>query len=127
MTVFFLLFEVFHNPQSGRSIGNTVPYDHMSMTKEELLHLAKLSRLKIEESEFETLRAQLGEILEYVSRLQAVEIPVAQETGEATLAVVRPDVPEPSSPELLQELIAAFPDRADQLLRVPGVFDKPKD
>lgn len=99
----------------------------MSMTKEELLHLAKLSRLTIEEAAFEPLRAQLGEILEYVGRLQAVEIPVNTEVDEATPAVVRQDVPEPSSPELLKELLAAFPDRAENLLRVPGVFDKPKD
>ncbi len=97
------------------------------MTKEELLHLAKLTRIRIDESEFETLQAQLDEILGYVGRLQAVQVSVSEEAQGVADAVVRQDVPEPSSPELLEDLMSAFPDRADHLLRVPGVFEKPKD
>lgn len=99
----------------------------MSLTKEELLHLAKLSRLKIEEGSFEPLRAQLEGILEYVGRLQSIELPAVTHADVPAEAVVRPDVAEPSSSELLRDVFEAFPDRAENLLRVPGVFDNPKD
>lgn len=99
----------------------------MSLSTEELLHLAKLSRLTIEEDELDTFRIQLDEILGYVGRLQALQIPEHAEQQQLVEAVVRPDTPELSPPELLEVLQAEFPDRADHLLRVPGVFEKPKD
>ncbi len=99
----------------------------MSLTKEEVLHLAKLSRLTIEEGELDTFCVQLDEILGYVGRLQAVTISDRSEAQIIGGAVVRVDVPAPSSSDLLEILQAEFPDRADHLLRVPGVFEKPKD
>ncbi len=99
----------------------------MELTREELLHLAKLSRIGIDEAEFETFQPQLANILDYVGRLQAIELSGASADDDRRTAIVRQDVPEPSSPELLNDLQAAFPDRADHLLRVPGVFEKPKD
>ena len=99
----------------------------MSLTKDELLHLAKLSRLRIEDDAIETVQMQLDKIIGYVSRLQSVEVPALEENRGQGAATVRPDVPESSSSELLQVLQAAFPDRVDALLRVPGVFEKPKD
>ncbi len=99
----------------------------MSLTRDELLHLAKLARISIEEEKLELFQGQLDEILNYVGRLQAVKLGLAHEEEGEKLAVVRADVPAPSSQDLLQALHSAFPDRADALLRVPGVFEKPKD
>ncbi len=99
----------------------------MSLTTDELLHLAKLSRLSMDEQTFETFRPQLEGILEYIGRLQSVEVPPSAEREISAEAIVRQDIPVPSAPDLLQDLQAAFPDRSDKLLRVPGVFDKPKD
>ncbi len=99
----------------------------MSLTRDELLHLAKLARISIEEEKLELFQGQLDEILNYVGRLQAVKLGSAHEEEAEKTAVVRADVPAPSSQDLLQALQSAFPDRADVLLRVPGVFEKPKD
>ncbi len=99
----------------------------MSLTRDELLHLAKLARISIEEEKLELFQGQLDEILNYVGRLQTVKLGSAQEEGDEKQAVVRADVPAPSSEDLLKVLHSAFPDRADHLLRVPGVFEKPKD
>ncbi len=99
----------------------------MSLTRDELLHLAKLSRVSMEEETLETFRPQLDEILNYIGRLQSVEVPPQSGDQLPVEAVVRSDVPQPSSADLLHDLHAAFPDRADALLRVPGVFEKPKD
>lgn len=99
----------------------------MSLTTDELLHLAKLSRLSMDQEALETFRPQLDGILNYIGRLQSVEVPPQSGDQAPAEAIVRPDVPRPSSVDLLRELQAAFPDRADALLRVPGVFEKPKD
>lgn len=99
----------------------------MSLTKEELLHLAKLARLRMDERELETFQPQLDGILDYISQLQSLELPAATEVAAPTEATVREDVPMPSSQELLEALRAAFPDRADLLMRVPAVFEKSKD
>lgn len=99
----------------------------MSLIKEELLHLAKLARLRLSEEELETFQPQLDGILSYVGRLQSVQVSADGLARETVEAVVRLDVPEQSSPELLEALHSAFPDRVDPFLRVPGVFEKPKD
>jgi aspartyl-tRNA(Asn)/glutamyl-tRNA(Gln) amidotransferase subunit C len=100
----------------------------MSFTREELLHLAKLARIQVDESKLEALQAQLDAIFGYVDRLQTVQTTAVMASDDASLqAVVRSDEPQASSPGLLDALHGAFPDRAGALLRVPGVFDKPKD
>ena len=99
----------------------------MSLTNEELLHLATLSRLRIDEGELETFRRQLDAILGYVGRLQAVQVDATSQAEIPDEPIVRPDVVMPSDAVLLQQLQAAFPDRTDTLLKVPGVFEKPKD
>lgn len=99
----------------------------MSLTNEELLHLAKLARLRMDEQELETFKPQLQGILDYIGQLQSLELPVVSATAAPTEATVREDAPLQSSPELLEDLRAAFPDRADLLMRVPAVFEKSKD
>lgn len=99
----------------------------MSLTRDELLHLAKLARISIEEEKLELFQTQIEGILEYVGKLQAVKLGSAHEDSQDVQPIVRPDVPDASSADLLQALQSAFPDRADHLLRVPGVFEKPKD
>ena len=99
----------------------------MSLTKEELLHLAKLSRLQMSEETLHAFQPQLEGILNYVGRLQSVEVSPVSAESLPTEATVRQDIPLQSSEALLEELQSAFPDRVDHLLRVPGVFEKPKD
>lgn len=57
----------------------------MKLTRDDILKLAKLSRLKIDEAEVATFQAELSEILEYVAQLDNVDVqgvlPTYQVTG----------------------------------------------
>ena len=44
------------------------------LTRDEVLKLAALSRLKLSEDEIEKLRSELSEILDYVETLKSVDV-----------------------------------------------------
>ncbi len=45
----------------------------MTLTKEDVLHVATLARLNIDESQIDTFASQLGKILEYVETLDRID------------------------------------------------------
>lgn len=99
----------------------------MAITFKEVIHLAVLARLDSTEQEIKKAEVELGSILEYVERLQKIDarsmepqsMP-ARDMGWRTDKEVRCD-------EQTRELILNnFPERTDNLLRVPPVFEKPK-
>ncbi len=55
------------------------------LSKEDVLKLAKLARLELDQSEIEVYRSELSQILEYVEQLQTVNtddlLPTNQVTG----------------------------------------------
>lgn len=65
----------------------------MKLTKEQVLHVAKLARLGLKEEEIEKFQKELSGILDYVEQLNEVDIkditPTAQVTG--LLNVMRED------------------------------------
>lgn len=65
----------------------------MVITKEEIIHIAELSRLKLSPDEIEKFRSQLGSILDYVGQLREIDTrkvePTAQVSGLTD--VWRPD------------------------------------
>ena len=97
----------------------------MSLTKEEVLHIAKLARLELKAEEVEKFRTQLSEILEYVGQLSKVDTtgiePIAQITGLQN--VTREDRVEPSEPETRELMLGQFPKRKGDLLETLGVFE----
>jgi len=53
----------------------------MSITREEMLQIAMLSRLRLTTSESEDLSHDLSQILEYVDTLSALEMPEVERVG----------------------------------------------
>jgi len=57
----------------------------MAITKEEIIHIAQLSRLQLSPEEIEEFRVQLSSILDYVGQLENVKTkniePTAQVSG----------------------------------------------
>lgn len=57
----------------------------MKLTKQQVLHVAKLARLGLAEAEIEKFQTQLSKILDYVEQLKEVDTngiePTAQVTG----------------------------------------------
>ena len=82
----------------------------MSLTKDEVRHIAKLARLNLSDEEVEKFTKELSSILEYVDQLQEVDTkgvePTAQVTGLHNS--FRSDEVKPSE-ALPDDLLAASP------------------
>ena len=92
----------------------------MAITRDEVLHVARLARLALTDAEIERLTGELGEILEamgIVSELDLTDVlPTSHPLDLAN--VWDEDVPRPSLP--LEDALANAPDPEDGLFRVPA-------
>ncbi|MDH5605298.1 MAG: Asp-tRNA(Asn)/Glu-tRNA(Gln) amidotransferase subunit GatC [Anaerolineae bacterium] len=95
----------------------------MSLTKEEVEHIALLARLNLSEEEKERYRGQLSSILEHVAQLQELDTanvkPMSSVLAEAL--ALRADIPGESLTQ--EKLTANAPDAADNQFKVPPVLD----
>lgn len=76
----------------------------MQLTKEEIQHIAELSRLELSEEEIEKYRNQLGSILEYVKILDEVKTDKVELTAQVSglIDVFRDDVVKPWNEQELE-------------------------
>jgi len=92
------------------------------LTKQEVEHIAQLTRLGLAEKEKEKFREQLSKILDYVAQLQEVDTkniePIAQITGLENIE--RKDVVEQE--DYKERLLKLVPDRQDDYFKVKTVF-----
>ena len=97
----------------------------MKFTREEILQIAKLSRLHLEEDEIEEYRESLGSILEYVAKLQELntdDVPELQHAAEVK-NVFREDVVQSSDENIRRRVIDNFTNKEGDLLKVQAVFE----
>lgn len=96
----------------------------MSLTKEEVLHIAKLARLTLTDAELEKYAKQLSGILAYVDKLKEADVegvePTAQVTGLDN--VWRPDEVRGCDDETRKRIVENFPEKEGSLLKVKSVF-----
>jgi aspartyl-tRNA(Asn)/glutamyl-tRNA(Gln) amidotransferase subunit C len=93
----------------------------MGITREDVLHVARLARLEIPDDEVERVRAELGAILEAVGKVSELDLSTVEPTSHP-LDVVnawREDEPRPSLPR--ERALANAPDAEDGHFRVPAV------
>lgn len=93
------------------------------ITREELLKLAALARLRLDESEIERFQHDIAEMLEYVKQLEEVDTS-SIESDEAILLsgnVLRDDETSPSLP--VEEALKNAPERTGDYFKVPRVVD----
>ena len=88
--------------------------------REQVLHVARLSRLRLEDSEVEAMRADLSSILDHVDRLSEIEIDGVEPTSHVVPLenVLRDDEPRPSLDREIS--LAEAPDPSDGAFRVPS-------
>jgi aspartyl-tRNA(Asn)/glutamyl-tRNA(Gln) amidotransferase subunit C len=88
--------------------------------RETVLHVARLARLELTESEQERMAAELSGILEHVDRIAALDLDGVEPTSHvvALSNVLRADEPEPCLPR--ESALEAAPDPADGAFRVPS-------
>ncbi|MDQ5823972.1 MAG: Asp-tRNA(Asn)/Glu-tRNA(Gln) amidotransferase subunit GatC [Chloroflexota bacterium] len=82
-----------------------------------------LARLGLSDEEVETLRSQLGQVLEYIEILQGVDTSAVAPTAQVLshLNVARSDSSRPSLPT--SEALANAPGREGEFFRVPAVME----
>lgn len=95
----------------------------MSLTIEEVEHIAELARLQLTDEEKNRYREQLSAILEYAARLQAVDTSQISPTSTvlAERAALRPDVVAPGLS--IEEALRNAPSVEQNQFRVPPVME----
>src|SRR3989339_69568 len=98
----------------------------MSLTTQDVAHIAKLSRLHLSEEEMETYRTQLDSILTYIEKLQAVDTTGVPELQHALPIsnVFREDVVAVCESDVHAQLIENFSQKEGDLLEVQAVFNR---
>lgn len=94
----------------------------MKLSKEEVLNIAKLSRLELTETEVDTFSHQLSDVLSYVEQLGKINTENVEETSQVTglINVFRTDVVEPfENPEALVKQAA---EHEDNMVKVKNVL-----
>jgi len=92
--------------------------------REQVLHVAKLARLRLSDAEVERMAGELSGILEHVDRIGELDLDNVPPTSHVVDLenVLRPDEPRPSWPR--EDVLAQAPDSADGAFRVPAPRDE---
>ena len=91
----------------------------MAITREEVLHVAKLARLALTDEEIERLTRELGAILEAVSKVSELDLSDVPPTSHPLAVVNAWDDDEPQPSLKLDEVFANAPEREADLFKVP--------
>ncbi|MFA7314795.1 MAG: Asp-tRNA(Asn)/Glu-tRNA(Gln) amidotransferase subunit GatC [Candidatus Magasanikbacteria bacterium] len=97
----------------------------MNLDKEQILQIAVLARLQLKEEKLNMYIEQLSTVFQYVDMLAQVNTEGVDETTQVTglQDVVREDIVVDSSEEKRKKLIALFPEKVGDLLKVDAVFE----
>lgn len=96
------------------------------LTKEEIVHLAKLANLHLSEKEIEKFRRQLSDVVDYINKLNQVETkdvePVAQLTELENVTI--PDEVLDERRLTQEEAIKNAKSKKDGYIKVKAIFDR---
>ena len=88
--------------------------------RDQVLHVARLARLRLDDAEVERMSGELSGILDHVERISELDLEGVEPTSHVIelVNVLRPDEPRPSWPS--EEVLERAPDPADGAFRVPS-------
>lgn len=93
------------------------------ISRDDVLHLAQLSSLKLEDSEIDGLQMDIGNILEYVEKLSSLDTDSIEPTYQVTgLSNVWRDDEVINYGVTREELLARAPEVVDFQVKVPKVL-----
>ncbi|NWF51782.1 MAG: Asp-tRNA(Asn)/Glu-tRNA(Gln) amidotransferase subunit GatC [Nitrospirae bacterium] len=95
----------------------------MKISREEIEHIALLSRLYLSEEEKELYGSQLSRILDYMEKLNELDTKDVEPTSHVLplCNVMRDDILRPSIPK--ENALANAPDHTDKFYRVPKIIE----
>jgi aspartyl-tRNA(Asn)/glutamyl-tRNA(Gln) amidotransferase subunit C len=93
------------------------------ISRQEVEHVARLSRMALSEAEIERMREQLSGILAYIDKLRALDTSGVEPTSHAVplVNVMREDELRPCLDQ--EAALANAPDRSDAYFRVPRIIE----
>lgn len=96
----------------------------MAISREEVVHVARLARLELTDEEIERFRGQLSAVLERAERIQALDLDDVPPTAHPVELrnVWRSDVVVP--PQDPDAILANAPQREGNLYRVPRILEE---
>jgi aspartyl-tRNA(Asn)/glutamyl-tRNA(Gln) amidotransferase subunit C len=88
--------------------------------REQVLHVARLARLRLSDEEVERMASELSGILEHVEHIAGLDLDGVEPTSHVVALenVLRPDEPRPSWDR--DEVLQSAPDPASGAFRVPS-------
>lgn len=94
------------------------------MTKEEILHLGRLSRIKMTDEEADAFKTEIDSILEYVGAVdRLVDSGDLRKIPGAVHNVLRDDLVLNEPGAYTKDIVAAFPKSRGSLLEVKKILD----
>ena len=87
--------------------------------RDQVLHVARLARLRLSEEEIGRMTGELSTILEHIDKIGELDLDGVEPTSHVVELenVLREDVPRPSMPR--ERALDGAPDASDQGFRVP--------
>ncbi len=98
----------------------------MNFSREDVQKLANLARINVLDGELERMRKTLAGVLGYVEQIGKVDVSGISDTESGLEPRVREDVVQDCGPRIISRIISQFPDRENDSLVVPGVFEERK-
>jgi aspartyl-tRNA(Asn)/glutamyl-tRNA(Gln) amidotransferase subunit C len=88
--------------------------------RDQVLHVARLARIRLSEAEIEHMASELSTILDHIERIGELDLADVEPTSHVVALenVLRPDEPRPCLPR--ERALAGAPDVADGGFRVPS-------
>jgi aspartyl-tRNA(Asn)/glutamyl-tRNA(Gln) amidotransferase subunit C len=96
----------------------------MSLTREEVIHIAKLARLELSENEIERYQSQLSSILEYADRLKEVDTSKISPTSSVLPARSRFREDIPAAPLPVEKVLKNAPQTERDQFKVPPALEE---
>jgi aspartyl-tRNA(Asn)/glutamyl-tRNA(Gln) amidotransferase subunit C len=88
--------------------------------RDQVLHVARLARLRLSDEEVERMAGELSSILDHIEKIEELDLDDVQPTAHVVEVenVLREDEPRPSWPR--ERILEGAPDAADDGFRVPS-------
>jgi len=88
--------------------------------REQVLHVARLARLRLSEDEVERMSGELSSILDHIEKIAELDLDEVEPTSHVVEIenVLRADEPRPSWPR--ERILSESPDATDDGFRVPS-------
>jgi aspartyl-tRNA(Asn)/glutamyl-tRNA(Gln) amidotransferase subunit C len=89
------------------------------ISRDQVLHVARLARLRLEEQEIDRMSRELSSVLDHIEKISELDLDGVPPTSHVIDVenVLRPDQPRPSRP--VERVLEQAPDTAGGGFRVP--------